>query len=103
MFTLNSLHSLENNHTVEDVLCTYFNVKPNRLMHTLTEDDNGEIDYWAGIFMMDICDLLDWIEACLKKSAKFKVVKDVGPSGWPECELDLDGGVVLKFDWVVDD
>ncbi len=73
-------------------------------MHTLTEDDNGEIDYWAGIFMMDVGDLLSWIEASLKKPAKFKVVKEVGSGGgWPECELDLDGGVVLNFDWVTDD
>jgi hypothetical protein len=104
MFTLRTLHSYENGHTVEDILCSYFGVRPSRLMHTLTEDDNGEIEYWADILHIGIGELLNWIEACLKKPANFKVVKEVGSGGgYPDCELDLDGGVVLNFSWVTDD
>ena len=103
MTTISTLHDFENDHTVEDILCTYFGVRANKLMHTLTEDDNGNVDYWADVLSMNIDDLLSWIEACLKHPAKFTVLREEGPAGWPECSLDLDGGVVLNFDWAVDD
>ena len=104
MMTLNTLHSFEKNHTVEDILCAYFEVRPNKLMHVLTEDESGEIDYWSDILMMSTKDLLDWIEASLKSTAKFEVVNEEGSSGgYPDCMLDLGAGVGLSLSWVVDD
>lgn len=101
--TFAGLKALENSATVEDVLCAYFDVKPHSLMHALTENFNDIVQYWADCCDVSIAELLNWIERSLRFSAKFVIVNKCGCNGWPECELDLDGGIVLNFDWVIDD
>ncbi len=100
MITLKTLHSFETSATVEDVLCAYYNVDPNKLMHTITEDDN--VDYWADECGVSVASLIDWIESSLRYPAKFSVVKEESSIGWPYCELDLDAGIVLSMDWVIE-
>jgi hypothetical protein len=104
MITLNTLHSFESGcMTVSDILCTYFDVRRNRLMHTLTEDDNDMVCYWASCNDCTPSDIMDCIDSHLNDSANFKVVNDCGSGGgWPDCELKL-GSIVLNFDWVTDD
>lgn len=103
MTTFNMLKTFENSAIVEDVLCAYFNVKPENLMHSLTEEFTDTIEYWADCCKVSMTELLCWIEGSLRFPARFSIVNKCGCNGWPECELDLDGGIVLNFDWVIDD
>jgi len=104
MFTLNTLHSLENGHTVEDILCAYFGVRANKLVDALYEDENYDVEYWADVLKLSFDELVNILKSCLKQPAKFKVVREVGSGGgYPDCDLDLGDGIVLNFSWVTDD
>ena len=104
MATIKDLHSFEKNSLVGEVLDAYLGTAPNRVCHSLVEDCLDETEYWANENGMSVEDFVDWVDASLRYPAKFKVVKEAGSGGgWPECILDLDGGVIINMDWVTDD
>lgn len=101
---LNTLHGFENDTTVATILSAYYNVISKAdLLDALQDDSDGMLDYWAECNKMGGADLFNWIDCSLNEVAKFKVVNENGMGGgWPDCELDLGGGVILNFDWSMD-
>lgn len=101
---LQTLHSFENNTSVATILSAYYDVISKfDLFDALQDDSIGMLGYWAANNNMSTSDMFDWIDCSLNNVAKFKVVKEVGSNdGYPDCELDLGGGVVLNFDWALD-
>lgn len=104
MVSLATLHSFETNALVEDVLSAYLEVRPDRICHTLTENEIDLAKYWADHCGMTVADFIDWVGASLRSPAKFSVIRECDSAGGcPECQLDLDAGVVLSMDWFIDD
>ena len=104
MTTTKALHSFENNATVGDVLAAYLGTTPSRVCHSMIEDHFCNTEFWAYENGMSVEDFVDWVDASLSSNAKFKIIKEDSVTGeWPYCELDLDGGVIIKMDWVVAD
>lgn len=101
---LSTLRNFENNTTVATILSAYYDVISKAdLLDAIQDESVGMLDYWAECNKMSEADLFNWIDCSLNEVAKFKVVSDNGMGGgWPGCELDLGGGVILNFDWVMD-
>jgi hypothetical protein len=101
---LNTLHKFENNTTVATILSAYYDVISKAdLLDAIQDESAGMLDYWAECNKMNESDLFNWIDCSLNEVAKFKVVNENGMSGgWPDCELDLGGGVILNLAWSMD-
>ena len=98
---LQTLHSFENNTSVATILSAYYDVISKfDLFDAMEEDSIGMLGYWALINNMSSSEIFDLIDCSLNNVAKFKVIGS--NDGCPDCELDLGGGVVLKFDWMLD-
>ena len=98
---LQTLHSFENNTSVATILSAYYDVISKfDLFDALQDDSIGMLGYWASVNNMSSSEIFNWIDCSLNNVAKFKVVGS--NNGCPICELDLGGGVVLRFDWMLD-
>ena len=98
---LQTLHSFENNTSVATILSAYYDVISKfDLFDALQDDSIGMLGYWAENNNMSPSEIFDWIDCSLNNVAKFKVVGS--NNGYYDCKLDLGGGVVLKFDWLLD-
>ena len=98
---LQTLHSFENNTSVATILSAYYDVISKfDLFDALQDDSIGMLGYWASINNMSSSEIFDWIDCSLNNVAKFNVIGSNDEH--TDCELDLGGGVVLKFDWLLD-
>jgi hypothetical protein len=103
---MKALRSFENNATVSDVLASYLSTTPSRVCHSMIEDHFCTTEFWAYENGMSVEDFIDWVDASLNNRANFKIIKEDGAVvciNIVHCELDLDGGVIIKMDWVVAD
>lgn len=103
MSTISTLKRFQYNTLVSTILREYFNVETDTdLMETLEFDDM--LGYWASCNNTTPSVIYDAIDANLDNVARFCIVKEVGSSGgWPDCELNLGNGIVLRMDWVIDE
>jgi len=103
MTVLSTLKRFQHSTLVSTILREYFNVETDSdLMDALEEDDL--LGYWASCNDTTPSVIYDAIDANLNNVANFRIVKEVGSSGgWPDCELNLGNGIVLRMDWVTDE
>lgn len=61
------------------------------------------LDYWAKQNGKRTADVLNYIHLSLDERVKFAIEKEDHDHGYVECSIDLDDGVILRFDWIIDD
>lgn len=105
---LTDLHNFENNCTVGEILCAYYNTDRNGLINSLEDDVDGMLGYWADLNNIVPSELVYAIDGGMDEivnangTTKFSVLNEVGSGGgWPECELTIMG-YKLPMDWVID-
>lgn len=101
---LSDLYKFESNTTVRTIMKEYFfgdqNYSDDELINFMINENDDCVWSWCEESGMKRVNFIDWVEASLDETAKFKVLTDNGNSGCaPETELNLDGGVIFTMIW----